>query len=312
MIRNIFLLAIISCFSVSCSFNKNLYNNIDSKDKGMVMEALKKAGNNEPEIKNCFSKVDDSRLKELSFLIANMPEHDLKTLSSGYILENLRIACEVRKKSPWSAEIPEEIFLNDILPYCTLNEQRDPIRKKFYELFSDEAWKYKTPGEAAVHLNKTVFKKINVKYHPTKRTKPHQSSVESMKIGFASCTGLSIIMVDACRAVGIPARVVGIPAWKDKKGNAQGFHGGNHNWVEIWDNGKWHHLGASEASKLNKTWFSKKTATASDTEKWYHWIYGSSFKKTGKHFPMVWNLKDKSAPAVDLTEYYQKQSWKEE
>jgi len=133
-----------------------------------------------------------------------------------------------------------------------------------------------------------------------------------MQIGFASCTGLSIIMVDACRAVGIPARVTGIPAWKDKKGDAKGNHGGNHNWVEVWDYGKWHHLGASEPSELDKTWFTKKTATASDTEKWYHGIYGTSYKKTGKNFPMVWDLKDKSVSAVDLTEYYIKQGWNKE
>lgn len=301
--------SIIGIFIILLSLN-NQANEQISPNQQTVMNAIKKAGANSEEIKKCFEKVSTGApKKELSFLIANMPEHDLQTLSSEFIMANIKLACEARKKAPWGANIPEDIFLNDVLPYCVLNEKRDSVRKKFFELFHKKAWEFKTPGEAAVYLNNTVFKKINVKYHPTKRKKPHQSSAESIKIGFASCTGLSIILVDACRAVGIPARIAGIPAWKDKKGNAQGLHAGNHNWVEIWDNGKWHHLGASEPSKLNKTWFTAKTATASDKEKWYHKIYGSSYKKTGIHFPMVWDLSDKSVPAIDVNEYYQSHGW---
>merc|ERR1711862_699566 len=46
--------------------------------------------------------------------------------------------------------------------------------------------------------------------------------------GYASCTGVSIMLVDALRSVGIPARIAGTPAWH---GNASI---GNHNWVEVW------------------------------------------------------------------------------
>merc|ERR1712072_1226485 len=46
--------------------------------------------------------------------------------------------------------------------------------------------------------------------------------------GYASCTGLSILLVDALRSVGVPARIAGTPAWH---GNVSD---GNHNWVEVW------------------------------------------------------------------------------
>jgi len=46
--------------------------------------------------------------------------------------------------------------------------------------------------------------------------------------GYASCTGVSILYADALRAVGVPARIVGTPAW-----NADVSHG-NHNWVEVY------------------------------------------------------------------------------
>ena len=38
------------------------------------------------------------------------------------------------------------------------------------------------------------------------RKRNNQSPQESIEQGKATCTGLSIILVDACRAVGIPAR----------------------------------------------------------------------------------------------------------
>jgi hypothetical protein len=37
---------------------------------------------------------------------------------------------------------------------------------------------------------------------------PNQNVSESYKLGKSSCTGLSIILVNACRSVGIPSRCV--------------------------------------------------------------------------------------------------------
>lgn len=39
------------------------------------------------------------------------------------------------------------------------------------------------------------------------------SVAQVLAAGYASCTGLSIFLVAACRAVGIPARVAGALAW---------------------------------------------------------------------------------------------------
>jgi hypothetical protein len=52
--------------------------------------------------------------------------------------------------------------------------------------------------------------------------------------GFASCTGVSILYVDALRSVGVPARLVGTPAWKGVASN------GNHNWVEVFLGDGWY------------------------------------------------------------------------
>jgi hypothetical protein len=135
-----------------------------------------------------------------------------------------------------------------------------------------------SPSEATLLLNDKVWDIVNVRYS-TKRPKADQSPFESIDAGLASCTGLSILLIDVCRAVGIPARFVGVPLWKD--------HSGNHSWVEIWDNG-WHFVGAFEQSPLNETWFGERAKTSDDSN-WKYSIYAASFKKTDVIFPPLFD-----------------------
>lgn len=163
-----------------------------------------------------------------------------------------------------------------------------------YERFIASARKFDSPGKAAEHLNRTVFDVLGVRYHPTKRPKPDQSPSESMKAGYASCTGLSILLVGVCRAVVIPARVVGTPQWTDGTGN--------HTWVEVWDNG-WHFIGASEAGELDQTWF-RDAARKADPKRAENCLYAASFKRTKTYFPMVWAPDRKDICAEDVTARY--------
>jgi transglutaminase-like putative cysteine protease len=154
--------------------------------------------------------------------------------------------------------------------------------------------KCKSPGEAAVLLNREIFKALGVQYHATKRPKPDQSPYESTAAGYASCTGLSVLLVDACRAVGVPARIAGTAQWTGEPGN--------HTWVEVWDNG-WHFIGAAEDGELDRTWFNDR-ARAADPSRRETRIYATSFKPTGDSFPMVWAPRNTSVPAVDVTARY--------
>ena len=88
-----------------------------------------------------------------------------------------------------------------------LNEKRDAWRKTFFDELKDIAADCKTKGEVAIKLNKAVFERFNVKYSKA-RPKADQSPYETIKASMASCTGLSVLLVDACRAVGVPARVM--------------------------------------------------------------------------------------------------------
>ena len=144
-------------------------------------------------------------------------------------------------------------------------------------------------------LNKDFFKLVNTHYN-TGRKRTNQSPKESMEQGKATCTGLSILLVDVCRAVGIPARAVGTPMWSNGRGN--------HTWIEIWD-GDWHFTGADEydAKGLNRGWFTNDAAKA-DASKPMNAIYATSWKKDGISFPLVWSEGNGSVAAVDVTARY--------
>ncbi len=243
------------------------------------------------------AKHGDFGKKAASFLVDGMPEKDKSSLDAGFLTENLDLALKARAEFPWAAKVPEEIFLNDVLPYAVFDESRDPWRTEFLEKARPIVKDCKTASEAAQALNKEFFKLINVHYN-TGRKAPNQSPKESMESGRATCTGLSIILVDACRAVGIPARSVGTPMWSNGRGN--------HTWVEIWDGG-WHFTGADEydAQGLDRGWFTDDAAEAK-TDKPENAIYATSWKRDGLAFPMVWNIRSQDVAAVNVTDRYAK------
>ena len=235
--------------------------------------------------------------KAAKFLVEHMPAKDRESLTADFLTTNLDLAFKARAEFPWAKEVPEEIFLNDVLPYAVFDETRDPWRADFLEKARPLVKDAKTASEAAQALNREFFKLINVHYN-TGRKAPNQSPKESMESGRATCTGLSIILVDACRAVGIPARAVGTPLWANERGN--------HTWVEIWDGG-WHFTGADEydAKGLNRGWFTGDAAQAK-AEVPRHAIYATSWKNEGLAFPMVWAQGNKDVAAVNVTSRYAK------
>ena len=229
----------------------------------------------------------------LIFLRENMPASDRGVLKSDFLIENTRLAYQAMGEVPWGKKIPREIFLNDILPYASLNERRDNWRADFHRRFINIARSSKSIDQAVIALNKYVFDTLHVSYSATLRPKPDQSPYESIQAHYASCTGLSILLTDALRSVGIPARIAAIAMWPDDSGN--------HTWVEIWDGG-WHYIGAAEGTRLDHAWF---TAKASKTDA-RHPIYASSFKKTSASFPMRWAPDLRSVPAVEVTKNYRR------
>jgi len=262
-----------------------------------LSKALAAAGDNQGELTKALANVPVEQSKGMQFLIAYMPETDWKTIKADLLLKNVAWAYKARTTFPWAKDVPEDVFFNDVLPYASLNERRDDWREDFFNRFSKHVSSAKTQQEALMAVNKHILAEVKVEYN-TKRKKADQSPYESMEQGMASCTGLSILLNNAFRSVGIPSRVVGTPAWTTKRGN--------HNWVEVWTDvdQKWHFTEYYLDKKgLDHGWFVADAARGNG-QSFYHSIYASSWKPTGKHFPLVWNMKLKNVPAVNVTDRY--------
>jgi predicted esterase len=260
-----------------------------------VEKALDRSGTNRKELVKALRATPADQRKGMTFLVANMPDRDLKALRAEFLLENVALAYKARKQLPWGRRLPEAVFLNDVLPYANVDEERHPWRKQLYELCLPLVKGCKTPAEAAHKLNSTIFQKLKVRFS-TARKKPHQSPKETIAQGLASCTGLSILLSDACRSVAVPARLVGTQLWHNKRGN--------HTWVEIWDK-RWHFAGAAEPDPkgLDRAWFVGDAARATKGSR-LHAIYAASFRKTKVTFPLIWAPDSKEVFAEDVTDHY--------
>jgi hypothetical protein len=260
-----------------------------------VESALIQAKANRAELEKALHAAPKEQRPGIAFLIANMPDKDLKALKADFLLKNLDLAYQARAKMPWGKSVPEAIFLNDVLPYASVTETRESWRQEMMDLCVPMVKDCKNLTDAAQALNAALFAKLKVKYS-TQRVRPDQSPGQSIKTGMASCTGLSILLIDACRSVGVPARIVGIPKWPNKPGN--------HMWVEVWD-GAWHFTGACEHDKngLDRAWFTGDAAFAKK-DSVMNAIYASSFKRTKTTFPLVWQLSGKDVFAENVTDRY--------
>lgn len=262
-----------------------------------IANAIATAGENAAQIQKALDQVPSQQRRGMEFLVEHMPERDLKSLSADFLLQNVEAAYQARETAAW--KVPDDIFLNNVLPYASINETRDNFRKQFHDRFASLVKDAKSPGEAAATLNNKIFKELNVKYS-RKRRRADQGPFESIESGLASCTGLSVLLIDACRSVGVPARFVGTPLWSDGSGN--------HSWVEVWDDG-WHFTGAAEPTgmELDKGWFIARSSKAQrDNPK--HAIYAVSYQKTPIHFPLVWDRSIKYVHAVNVTDRYVNQA----
>jgi len=245
--------------------------------------ALLIAGKNRSEMEKALLEIPGERLDALIFLISNMPESDLQSLDSSYLLSNIDCAYEVRNIWPFIPDIPEDIFLNYLLPYAQLGEKRDSWREDFITRWMPTVNECKSVGEVVMSLQIWLPHKLGLIFDNENRSRPDWSIGELIKHKTGNCIGFSIILADACRAVGIPARIATIPNWKDVPGG--------HTWVEIWDQGEWRHVSAFDQSPINRTWFEERTAET-DTTKFSHRLYGASFERTGvqirRYGPDVW------------------------
>lgn len=290
---NIKSVLVLLAFGLSaCSSGR--YAGVPKEYHALIDRTIATAGDNAKELKKALKEVPRNEREGMAFLISYMPERDAKSLSADFLLENVQYAYKARAEFPWAKTVPDSVFLNDVVAYANLNENRESWRKDFYERFKKYVAPCKTMREAIDSVNKNVRNELLVDYN-TKREKPDQAPYESMRQHMASCSGLSILLTDAFRAVGIPSRVAGTPAWHDDRGN--------HNWNEVWIDGLWRFTEYYPSDDLDQSWFLTDAGKAikEDVRKA---IYAASFKPTGCYFPLVWDENIRYVHAENVTDRY--------
>jgi hypothetical protein len=211
-----------------------------------VAETLKNAGENREELIKFLTRVDPVYKKGASFLLAFMPYVDAVEIKAEVLLDNINYAYKAKEEFLWAKDIPENIFLNYLLPYRNSQEPIQNWRPFFYQKLHPVVKDLTSGQEVAYAVNRWIADRVKYKY--TQRE--DQGPFETLKGGYGRCEELVIIYNDALRSVGIPARKVWTPYWPTQNDN--------HAWTEVWVDGKWWYTGAAEPTKdLNKAWFDK-------------------------------------------------------
>lgn len=245
------------------------------------------------ELKAALETMDKSQRKDMAYLIINMPDFDRNGIDLELLKENVEYANIAREQFVWAQQLPEEVYLCDVLPYAVVDEVRDSWRKELYAIFAPEVEGCATMYDAVCAVNANIPRLTGVDYN-TLREKTNQSPSESMRQGMASCTGLSILLVDAYRAVGIPARFVGTASWHDNRGN--------HSWTEVWLDGEWRVTEYYFPSQLDHLWFMPDASKAKADDRTYA-IYATRFAGGNDWFPMVWADEDEDGPIEELPKW---------
>ncbi len=232
--------------------------------------------------------------RDIDFLVRFAPPRDLP-LPADFVTNNCLLAAAARASAPEA--YPDSIYLDYVLPYSVIREERDDWRTSFKERFASVVAGCTNAYDAAVKLDRSIWDMIGVHYD-TRRDKARQSPFHSMRIGMASCTGISIILIDACRALGIPARLVGCN-WTTIPGN--------HSWVEVWSGGRWRVLASGEKEREDSIWFLDYAAMA-DSSRPDKRIYASRWSPSpeGTRFWLTWDHPQSvsDVPADDVTAKY--------
>ena len=262
-------------------------------------------------LKTLLAETPEAQKRDMAFLLKNMPDSDREGMDLELLKENVEYANIARTKYSWAKAVPQDVYLHEVLPYHVVDEVRDAWRKELYEMFAPAVDSCATMYEALCAVNANIPRLTGVDYN-TKREKTNQSPRESMRQGMASCTGLAILLVDAYRAVGIPARFAGTASWHDNRGN--------HSWTEVWLDGEWRVTEYYFPSKLDHLWFMADASKADANNRTYA-IYATRFGKANDWFPMVWADGDVEGRSVDelpqtvgaenVTERYQKLAYEQ-
>lgn len=282
---------------------RDILDRIPEPDRDAVRHVLAKAGGNESSLLEALASVPAERFDAMVHLVANLPPRDARELPASFLREQVDLAHESFEGSPWHEGVPRAVFLDAVLPHAHIDERRDDWRRDFVTRFRELAWGAPSQEEAVRTLNREIYRRLDIVFDANRRLTNEQSPYQSIRQGCASCTGMSILLANACRAAGIPARLAGIPEWPT---------GDNHTWVEVFDprDGRWHWVEAYGDGGYDRGWWVEKVRTiaAGDPDEPRHRIWAAGWTRPATSddvMPLWWlDEDDDPIPGVDRTADY--------
>ena len=276
---------------------------LDDQEANRLREVIETAGVNGGELLRALEEVPSERRRSMVHLVSNLPPRDARELPASFLLEQVELAHESFQGSPWRGGVPEAVFLDAVLPHAHIDERRDDWRREFTNRFRDLAWSADSQEEAVRLLNQEVFKAYGIEFDSNKRLTNEQSPYQTIVQKCASCTGMSIMLANACRAAGIPARLAGIPEWPT---------GDNHTWIEVFDptDGRWHWVEAFGKGRYDQGWWVEKVGGIAredhEDPRFRIWAAGWTRSDDLKDRMPLWWLtpEDDPIPGVDRTAVY--------
>ena len=243
-------------------------------------------------------------------------------LDGGLVGPSIEYALQAKQNYTWADDIPQAIYYEYVVNYANLNEARSNWRPLLYEklqsLFhtsnNNDSLAITSLPQAVLTLNTHMWTLLAPRHVDSivfvgGQTPLIFDTMSVLSFGYASCTGLAILFVNALRTFGIPARVVGTPAWHQERS------GGNHNWVEVWYPGQWHFMEPSATRTDNpdsldrnpcERWFCSRDRfndSANTTRVFAARLESSASSNT--FYRMAWDWDNPSVPGEDVTAYYQ-------
>lgn len=184
----------------------------------------------------------------LRFLYAYMPTPDVADYPCEFFIDNIRASLRADREMSWASSVPDREWRHFVLPIRVNNENLDNSRSLFYDELAPRIAGL-SMTDAALEVNHWCHEKVT--YQPSDaRT---SSPLATVANALGRCGEESTFTVAALRSVGIPARQVYTPRWAHTDDN--------HAWVEVWTDGRWHFLGASEPEPmLDLAWFNEPAA----------------------------------------------------
>lgn len=263
-----------------------------------------------------------------SFLQSNMPPYDavkavslfgvpggVDGLDSGVASVGINASLVAKATYPWARDVPSDVYFEYVSAYSMLDEPRTNWRPFVSAVVQPLVADASTQEEAIAILNGyadanvSVWKALGGITFKSSQTPLIYDPISTAAFGYASCTGVSATFVATLRAVAIPARVAGTPAWLGNAAN------GNHNWIEVYNasSGQWHfiegHPAGGSETLLNPCdkWFcnGNKFPPNSTVDKTTR-VYAARFdlQQNDSSFILAWDPANLDIPADDRTAYY--------